>query len=162
MAAQFVDEYRASHPLEHDTLESRGSKPQIAALVDPRQLHQVLTVLVHNALLYGRLPGTPARISLHAHVDDQQQPMIDVRDRGPGIPERVVRQLFKPFFTTSAHGTGLGLYIARELCRANQASLEYVALPGGGSCFRIRLCGVVAASGGKRRTGLAGAATASP
>ena len=36
-------------------------------------------------------------------------------------------QLFRPFFTTSGHGTGLGLYIARELCRANQATLEYVA-----------------------------------
>jgi two-component system sensor histidine kinase PilS (NtrC family) len=49
--------------------------------------------------------------------------------------------LFRPFFTTSEHGTGLGLYIARELCRANQASLEYVAVPGGGSCFRITLPG---------------------
>ncbi|MDQ3287760.1 MAG: ATP-binding protein [Pseudomonadota bacterium] len=144
LATQFVKEYRTSHPLENDTLETDASKPVIAALVDPRQLHQVLTVLVHNALLYGRMPGTPARITLRVHVDAQQQPMVDVRDRGPGIPERVVRQLFKPFFTTSAHGTGLGLYIARELCRANQASLEYVALPGGGSCFRVRLSGPVA------------------
>ena len=47
-------------------------------------------------------------------------------DRGPGIPETVAAQLFRPFFTTSGHGTGLGLYIARELCRANQATLEYV------------------------------------
>ncbi|MBA2238737.1 MAG: PAS domain-containing sensor histidine kinase, partial [Lysobacter sp.] len=141
LATQFVDEYRSSHPLENDTLKADASKPVIAALVDPRQLHQVLTVLVHNALLYGRMPGLPARITLRVHLDAQQQPMIDVRDRGPGIPDRVVRQLFKPFFTTSAHGTGLGLYIARELCRANQASLEYVALPGGGSCFRVRLSG---------------------
>ena len=48
--------------------------------------------------------------------------MIDVLDRGPGIPEGVAAQLFRPFFTTSEHGTGLGLYIARELCRANQAT----------------------------------------
>ena len=150
LTEQFVSDYRSSHPLEHDTLEAVGSKPEIAALVDPRQLHQVLTVLVHNALLYGRMPGTPARISLRVHVDRQDQPVIDVRDRGPGIPERVVQQLFKPFFTTSAHGTGLGLYIARELCRANQASLEFVALPGGGSCFRIQLCGTVPATSGAR------------
>jgi two-component system sensor histidine kinase PilS (NtrC family) len=51
----------------------------------------------------------------------------------------VASQLFKPFHTTSPHGTGLGLYIARELCLANQASLDYVALPAGGACFRIRL-----------------------
>ncbi|MDQ3510296.1 MAG: ATP-binding protein [Pseudomonadota bacterium] len=143
LTTQFVDEYRSSHPLENDSLLADASKPVIPALVDPRQLHQVLTVLVHNALLYGRMPGTPARITLRVHVDSQQQPVIDVRDRGPGIPERVVRQLFKPFFTTSAHGTGLGLYIARELCRANQATLEFVALPGGGSCFRVRLSGPV-------------------
>jgi two-component system sensor histidine kinase PilS (NtrC family) len=66
---------------------------------------------------------------------------VDVLDRGPGIPETVAAQLFRPFFTTSGHGTGLGLYIARELCRANQATLEYVPVPGGGSCFRIRLAG---------------------
>ena len=58
-----------------------------------------------------------------------------------GIPETVAAQLFRPFFTTSGHGTGLGLYIARELCRANQATLEYLSVPGGGCCFRIRLAG---------------------
>ena len=84
---------------------------------------------MHNALTYGRLPGQPARVGLH--VSNQHGPQIDVIDRGPGIPETVAAQLFRPFFTTSGHGTGLGLYIARELCRANQATLEYVAMPGG-------------------------------
>ena len=65
--------------------------------------------------------------------------MIDVIDRGPGIPDAVVPQLFRPFFTTSEHGTGLGLYIARELCRANGASLDHVPVPGGGCCFRITM-----------------------
>lgn len=67
--------------------------------------------------------------------------VIDVIDRGPGIPEAVAAQLFRPFYTTSEHGTGLGLYIAQELCRANQAQLDYVAVPGGGACFRISLQG---------------------
>ena len=138
-ARRFVDEYRSSHPLEQDDLQTSSSEARLAALVDPRQLHQVLTVLVHNALTYGRMPGEPARVSLHVHRDARGAPLLDVRDRGPGIPEATVRQLFRPFFTTSEHGTGLGLYIARELSRANQASLDYVALPGGGSCFRLRL-----------------------
>jgi two-component system sensor histidine kinase PilS (NtrC family) len=68
-------------------------------------------------------------------------PTIDVLDRGPGIPDGALVQLFRPFFTTSEHGTGLGLYIARELCRANEATLEYVSVPGGGSCFRLTLPG---------------------
>jgi two-component system sensor histidine kinase PilS (NtrC family) len=138
-ARQFIDEYRSSHPLESDTLQVAAHKPTVHALADTRQLHQVLVALVHNALTYGRLPGQPARVTLR--ISDDHGPQIDVLDRGPGIPESVAAQLFRPFFTTSGHGTGLGLYIARELCRANQATLEFVAVPGGGSCFRIRLPG---------------------
>jgi two-component system sensor histidine kinase PilS (NtrC family) len=48
-----------------------------------------------------------------------------------------VQKLFEPFFTTSVGGTGLGLYIARELCEANGAALEYVTLASGEVCFRI-------------------------
>ena len=63
--------------------------------------------------------------------------VLEVVDRGPGIPKKVAEQIFDPFFTTHEHGTGLGLYIARELCEANQATLEFVPVAGGGSCFRI-------------------------
>ena len=139
-AQRFVDEYRQSMSIETDSLETvTGTRPG-PALVDQRHLQQVITVLVHNALNYGRLPGESARVRLRVFQVDNR-PMIDVLDRGPGIPEAVATQLFRPFYTTSEHGTGLGLYIARELCRANQATLEYVAVPGGGSCFRITLPG---------------------
>jgi two-component system sensor histidine kinase PilS (NtrC family) len=138
---QFVQDYLQGHPLEHDTLQAVAPKGPVPALVDPRQLHQVLTVLVYNALTYGRMPGEPARVSVHVAQDGSGQPLIEVLDRGPGIPDRVQTNLFRPFFTTSSHGTGLGLYIARELCRANQASLDYVPVPGGGACFRLRLQG---------------------
>ncbi|HSX64059.1 MAG TPA: HAMP domain-containing sensor histidine kinase, partial [Pseudoxanthomonas sp.] len=137
---RFVDEYQQTLSIETDSLVAVvGAKP-VQALVDSRHLQQVVTVLVQNALNYGRLPGEPARVRVRV-FQAEQRPMIDVLDRGPGIPEGVAAQLFRPFFTTSEHGTGLGLYIARELCRANQASLEYVAVPGGGSCFRITLPG---------------------
>ena len=136
---QFVEEYLTIHPIEHDTLVAKASKLGMTALVDPRQLHQVLTVLVHNALVYGRMPGEPARVSVNVHADAYDVPVIDVMDRGPGIPDSVVSRLFRPFFTTSPHGTGLGLYIARELCHANQATLDYIPMPAGGGCFRVRL-----------------------
>ena len=64
---------------------------------------------------------------------------IDVTDRGPGIPPKVAAQIFEPFFTTYEYGTGLGLYLARQMAEANQAALEYVRVAGGGSCFRISL-----------------------
>lgn len=135
---QFVDDYRTSHPIEGDVLASAASLQEVSGLFDARQLHQVLVVLVSNALNYGRMPGEPARVTLRVGLEGGQ-PVVDVLDRGPGIPEPVRTRLFKPFFTTSSHGTGLGLYIARELCRANQASLDYVPTPGVGGCFRIRL-----------------------
>jgi hypothetical protein len=75
----------------------------VAAMVDRRHLQQVVTVLVHNALVYGRLPGEPARIGVHAHLDAGGAPVLDVTDRGPGIPETVAAQLFRPFFTTSGN-----------------------------------------------------------
>ena len=139
-ARRFVDEYQQTLSIETDTLETIiGAKP-VPALVDSRHLQQVVTVLVQNALNYGRLPGESARVRLRV-FNAEGRPTIDVMDRGPGIPEAVAAQLFRPFFTTSEHGTGLGLYIARELCRANQATLEYVPVPGGGACFRIILPG---------------------
>ena len=146
---RFVEDYATSHPLEHDTLRATGKPVALNTLVDPRQLHQILTALVYNALTYGRLPGQPARVVVHVAVDDAGAPTIDVRDRGPGVPDTVAAQLFRPFFTTSGHGTGLGLYIARELCRANQATLEYVSMPGGGACFRIGLAAPSPLLGGR-------------
>ncbi|NEL42292.1 MAG: sensor histidine kinase, partial [Xanthomonas perforans] len=91
------------------------------------------TALVHNALKYGRVMDEPARVKLRVERMERMA-VIDVVDRGPGIPETVAAQLFRPFYTTSEHGTGLGLYIAQELCRANQAQLDYVSVPGGGAC----------------------------
>ena len=137
---RFVEDYQSMLPPESGTLQVGGDATPVAALVDPRHLQQVLTVLVSNALHYGHLPATPARVTLRVQPS-ATAPQIDVVDRGPGVPDAVAGQLFRPFFTTSEHGTGLGLYIARELCRANGANLEYVAVPGGGSCFRLTLPG---------------------
>ncbi|MFC7300820.1 sensor histidine kinase [Cognatiluteimonas weifangensis] len=139
-ARRFVDDYRQTLPPESGSVQVGGEPTPVAAMVDPRHLQQVLTVLVQNALTYGHLPTEPARVTLAVHASTGA-PTIDVLDRGPGIPEGARGSLFRPFFTTSEHGTGLGLYIARELCRANEATLDYVSVAGGGSCFRITLPG---------------------
>ena len=136
----FIEEFKQSVPDETDNITLAAPQPMVPALADPKHLHQVVTAMVQNARRHGHLPGEAARITLHTYrLDDA--PVIDVIDRGPGIPDAVVPQLFRPFFTTSEHGTGLGLYIARELCRANGASLDHVPLPGGGCCFRISMPG---------------------
>jgi two-component system, NtrC family, sensor histidine kinase PilS len=139
-ARKFVEEYRLIHPLETDVMQAVSQDFSCIAMADPQQLHQVLTVLVHNALTYGRAPGQPAQVKVSVYKDEQtKQPIIDVIDRGPGIPTGVAERLFTPFYTTSEHGTGLGLYIAQQLCEANLCTLAFVPIPGGGACFRIGL-----------------------
>jgi len=144
-AAQFVEEYRSTQPQEADEVRAVTPPRPLAATVDPGQLQQVVWNLVQNARRYGRQPGQPAHVTVVARrLSENGPPVVEVVDRGPGIPKRAVAQIFEPFYTTSEHGSGLGLYIARQLCEANQGALDFVPVAGGGSCFRITLA---AASG---------------
>lgn len=106
--------------------------------VDKSQLGQVLTNLVGNGIRYSAEHADEPCVRLQGGVDPRtERPYLNVIDRGPGVPEDQVANLFEPFFTTENAGTGLGLYISRELCEANQARLSYHRQTGGGSCFRI-------------------------
>ncbi|HJW05465.1 MAG TPA: HAMP domain-containing sensor histidine kinase [Rhodanobacter sp.] len=139
-AHAFVEEYCQGNDLGADTLRAiaNGSTP-VAAVADPQQLQQVVWNLVQNALRYGRLPGEPARVMVVARQGEHGVPILEVIDRGPGIAPKVAAQIFEPFYTTHEYGTGLGLYLARQMSDANQAALEYVRVAGGGSCFRLVL-----------------------
>ena len=79
---------------------------------------------------------------------------LDVIDDGEGVPTHLRQQLFEPFFTTYSGGTGLGLYIAREMCAANAAILEYVASPAetGGADFRDSVRGPASMKRAERRS----------
>jgi two-component system sensor histidine kinase PilS (NtrC family) len=107
---------------------------------DAGHLQQVLWNLCTNACLHGTPPGEKARIVLHAGrlADNRSKAFLEVIDSGPGIAQAELRKLFEPFFTTKAQGTGLGLYISREICEANGAQLQYISpSEETGSCFRI-------------------------
>jgi two-component system sensor histidine kinase PilS (NtrC family) len=102
--------------------------------VDPSQLHQVVWNLCENGLNHSN--GTPC-IDLRARISNStERPYLDIRDNGDGLSEEEVEQIFEPFFTTRDDGSGLGLYIARELCEGNKAALNFVAVDEG-ACFRI-------------------------
>jgi two-component system sensor histidine kinase PilS (NtrC family) len=135
--AHFAQEFTGHERIGAERLPVRVEPPDTVVAFDPGQLHQVLWNLCANALRYGA-SGADDRIELHAGlVGEGRLPCLDVIDHGPGISDEVVAQLFEPFFTTGATGTGLGLYIARELCEINGGRLEYLPLPTGGSCFRV-------------------------
>ena len=110
----------------------------LAVYFDPHQLRQVLWNLCANACQHGVRPGDAPRIELRARQEERRgRSFLEVRDAGPGIPEDNSVKLFEPFFTTRSKGTGLGLYLARELCEANRAQLQYLPIAEGGACFRV-------------------------
>jgi two-component system sensor histidine kinase PilS (NtrC family) len=93
--------------------------------------------LCDNAVKYASETGG-ILVELYAgKLDSQGQPYLEVRDHGLGVDEATAEQIFEPFFTARSGGTGLGLYISRELCELNRATLLYLDRPGGGSIFRI-------------------------
>ena len=139
-ALSFVEDYKQSNDLGQDHLRAITQNRRVEAMVDPQHLQQVVWNLVQNAIRYGREPGAAARVVVVARLaTDKGPPLLEIVDRGPGIPAKVAAQIFDPFFTTSEYGTGLGLYLAKQMCESSQATLEYVPVAGGGACFRITL-----------------------
>nr|WP_315482212.1 ATP-binding protein [uncultured Undibacterium sp.] len=90
---------------------------------DPGHLHEVVTNLLSNAVRYAS--GKPGCIRLIIKVSSGSRRELHIQDDGPGISSIVRSHLFEPFYTTSSKGTGLGLYMARELCLNNHAVLDY-------------------------------------
>ncbi|MFZ6710766.1 sensor histidine kinase [Undibacterium sp. TC9W] len=90
---------------------------------DPSHLREVVLNLLSNAIRYAS--GQTASIKLFAYINSSGRQELHIQDDGPAIPYEVRSHLFEPFYTTSRMGTGLGLYMARELCLNNHALLDY-------------------------------------
>jgi two-component system sensor histidine kinase PilS (NtrC family) len=112
--------------------ESQGIRPGLihvgvmdgrAVLFDPMHLREVIVNLLSNALRYAS--GRDASIRLFMVSDASHRRELHVQDDGAAITPEVRSHLFEPFYTTSRKGTGLGLYVARELCLNNGAMLDY-------------------------------------
>lgn len=102
---------------------------------DRGHLEQVLWNVCRNALRYSQKQVGSVHIRVVSDADERVT--LDIIDDGKGVLPEAVQKLFEPFNTTDAGGTGLGLYIARELCEANGARIEYLAAEQGGACFRV-------------------------
>jgi len=109
-------------------------------LADKAQLKRVLDNLIDNALRHSAMATDERTADLHIGQSvNQRLCFIDVIDDGQGVPESAQSRLFEPFFTTRPEGTGLGLYLCKELCESNGAEISYRRTPDGRSSFRLSL-----------------------
>ena len=134
----FIDEFTQNEkiPASGFALELHDASE---IMFDRVHLQQVLWNLLRNAWRHCRRSEASVRVAVRRQANRVE---LHVIDDGEGVPTHLRQQLFEPFFTTYSGGTGLGLYIAREMCAANGAILEHVEPPaeGGGADFRL-LCG---------------------
>jgi two-component system sensor histidine kinase PilS (NtrC family) len=134
---EFVTQFPQTYPEPAD-IRVAVAPSATEVRIDPGQLGQAVTNLVLNGLRYSKQHTGRAVLRLEGGLDaTTDRPYLNVIDEGPGVSVEQMAHLFEPFFTTERTGTGLGLYITRELCEANQARVTYTPHPGGGSCFRI-------------------------
>ena len=134
----FAAEFVLGHNIEMSDLSIDVNPVDISIFMDSTQLHQILWNLCQNGLRYSRdYPDSPKLELQGGLTEDKRHPFLEIIDHGTGIDSKTAETIFEPFFTTEASGSGLGLYISRELCESNFASLNYKPVPSGGSCFRI-------------------------
>lgn len=135
---QFRDEFVSSNNLQAYQLQVQIIPEDSQILFDSSQLHQVMWNLCSNAINHSHMELSNIMINIQGETDPEtKQPHIDIIDNGPGINAETQTHIFDPFFTTSSEGTGLGLYISKEVIESNRAKIRHISPPTGGTCFRI-------------------------
>jgi len=135
---KFAHEFAHSGNCQPDQISFSVQPESLEVHSDPSLLHQVAWNLCQNAVRHGAANADALHIRLiGSRATASDRPTLDIMDNGVGIDTELAEKIFEPFFTTKNSGTGLGLYIARDICESNQSHLEYIPVPEGGSCFRI-------------------------
>lgn len=133
----FAQEFSRTLELQEGELAAASVEQGLEVRMDPSHLRQVLWNLCDNAVKYASETGG-ILVELHAgRMQRTGQPFLEVLDQGHGVDPTTVDKIFEPFYTDRSGGTGLGLYISRELCELNRATLVYQDREQGGSIFRV-------------------------
>jgi two-component system sensor histidine kinase PilS (NtrC family) len=137
---EFANEFEASQVNRQLDFQAAIDPDETYVLYDKSQLSQCLWKLLDNAIDHASRDKANPSVRL-ALTRDQESGfcIITVADNGPGINKAQLSKIFEPFYTTRKEGSGLGLYIAKQLCEANQAELTVDSKPGAGAFFHIRL-----------------------
>jgi two-component system sensor histidine kinase PilS (NtrC family) len=134
---EFQEEFCETMQWPRARLTVSGTNPQVEVRVDPDQLRQIVWNLCENALNHavGDDPAQCIEIR-YGRMSGSARPFLEVADRGAGVAVEHAERIFEPFYS-AGRGTGLGLFLARELAQTNGATLLYEARDGGGSVFRV-------------------------
>lgn len=133
----FMKEFHQSQPSAQGAILIEVEPSDLAIHFDPGHLHQLLSNLCQNGLRHAESSEKTIKLQLNAAMIGEEHGYLDVIDAGPGIAEEHRTHIFEPFFTTESKGTGLGLYLARELAARNQAQLRYEPTARKESRFRL-------------------------
>ena len=135
-----VEEFDQSLAREDIELAYEAAEEPVMVMFDRSQLHQALWKLLDNAVEHAGRDDREPRITVQLKRQvDAGYAVVTVEDNGPGIPEDRISNIFEPFYTTRQQGSGLGLYVARQLCEANQAELTVDSSTQQGTRFHLRL-----------------------
>ncbi len=133
----FLEQYRQTRREQAD-IELELPEDWLEVTFDPAHLERVLGNLLDNGLRHSTNGDCGGRVRIRVEKDPEaQRCVVDVVDSGPGVAESERAKLFEPFYTTVDKGTGLGLYLSKELCEINNATLTYRPTAAGDSCFRL-------------------------
>jgi two-component system, NtrC family, sensor histidine kinase PilS len=132
----YLENYYSEDANADDAFQLQLDDAPLWGFMDPGHLKQIVDNLCQNALRYGH---PELGVILIKAQNSAYGPCIELIDNGDGISPEHLKQLFEPFFTTSTKGSGLGLYISRELAELNQAKLSYYLTDQNRSCFRLCL-----------------------
>jgi two-component system sensor histidine kinase PilS (NtrC family) len=136
-AEEFHEEFCETMQWPRERLTLTGGDAHLEVRADPNQLRQIVWNLCENAIKYGIGEDTAQLVEIrYGRMNASSRPFLEVCDRGSGVAPEHVERIFEPFFS-GGRGTGLGLFLARELAQSNGATLLYEPRGGGGSLFRL-------------------------
>jgi two-component system, NtrC family, sensor histidine kinase PilS len=134
---EFHEEFCETMELPAQRLRTSGADPDVEVRIDLSQLRQIVWNLCENAFKHGASERAEEIVEIrHGRLGPHGRPFLQVMDRGQGVNPEHAERIFEPFFS-GGRGTGLGLYLARELAQTNGATLLYEPRQGGGSIFRL-------------------------
>ncbi|HEX3837005.1 MAG TPA: ATP-binding protein [Steroidobacteraceae bacterium] len=137
-SASLSGSYPALALRENRDGHGQPSPSGLEVTADPTQLRQVVWNLCDNAIKYGLRNRVTDVIEIrYGRLKPAARPFLEVADRGAGVRTEDAERIFEPFFSGEHQGSGLGLFLARELAQTSGATLLYEPRPGGGSIFRL-------------------------